>query len=261
MKEGFIDTDGVNLFWTGGWDSTFQLLWFIIEQNVGVTPYYLIDEERRSTNIELLTIKRIKTLFYEKLSDARNLLHATQFYAVGDIAPNSDISAAYERLRDKSSLGSQYDWMARYCEEKGIRNVQLALEKARSSKAYHLLKEKVTEYNSGKFTYFKVMDNLKETDEFNVFKYYSFPIFHLTKLDMVRIAKKWGMLDILNLTWFCHNPIRGKPCGKCNPCNSVIEEGLGWRISPTRRIYSKFARSVESPIKRYVKQMVVKAIR
>ena len=37
--------------------------------------------------------------------------------------------------------------------------------------------------------------------------------------------------DIMNLTWFCHTPIDGKPCGKCNPCRYTIEEGLRERFT------------------------------
>ena len=31
---------------------------------------------------------------------------------------------------------------------------------------------------------------------------------------------------MISKTWFCHNPIRGKPCGYCNSCMYTIEEGL-----------------------------------
>ena len=37
-------------------------------------------------------------------------------------------------------------------------------------------------------------------------------------------------VDIMKTTWFCHSPINGKPCGKCNPCKGVVEEGMAERL-------------------------------
>lgn len=50
----------IKILWTGGWDSTFQLLRLLFLDKQPVEPYYLIDEERPSTGIELLTMKRIR---------------------------------------------------------------------------------------------------------------------------------------------------------------------------------------------------------
>ena len=50
----------LKILWTGGWDSTFQLLQLLIDQKVSVTPFYLIDEERRSTGVEIITLQALK---------------------------------------------------------------------------------------------------------------------------------------------------------------------------------------------------------
>jgi hypothetical protein len=39
----------------------------------------------------------------------------------------------------------------------------------------------------------------------------------------------------MELTWFCHRPIRGEPCGVCNPCIYTIQEGLGVRVPASGR--------------------------
>ena len=240
-----------NMLWTGGWDSTFQLLQLLVDQKVSVTPFYLIDEERRSTGVEILTMRRIKSHLQNHFPDARQLLNATQYFAVGDIAPNPNITEAYKRIRDKSFIGSQYEWLARFCEEHKICDLQLCVEKAGSSKAYALLSSMVKEVIHEGHNTFKVSENFSNTDEYAVFKYFSFPIFDLTKTEMVQVAREQGLDKIMNMTWFCHKPIKGKPCGKCNPCISTIEEGLGGRIgSPKTHSLSFYAYS-STPFKEF----------
>ena len=49
MKKENFPKGNVNILWTGGWDSTFQLLSLLLLHGRKVTPYYLIDAERLST--------------------------------------------------------------------------------------------------------------------------------------------------------------------------------------------------------------------
>src|SRR5688572_23020383 len=116
MTDNLTDSNTVKILWTGGWDSTFQLLQLLVDQKVSVTPFYLIDEERRSTGVEILTMGRIKSHLHNHFPDARKLLNATQYFAVEDIAPNPHITEAFKRFRAKSFIGSQYEWLARFCE-------------------------------------------------------------------------------------------------------------------------------------------------
>ena len=52
-------------------------------------------------------------------------------------------------------------------------------------------------------------------------------------------AKENGFYDIMLETWFCYNPINGKPCGICNPCKYTIEEGMGFRVGVKGLINNK----------------------
>ena len=45
-------TKPINLFWTGGWDSTYRLLYLLIVEKKYVQPYYIIDLTRKSEFIE-----------------------------------------------------------------------------------------------------------------------------------------------------------------------------------------------------------------
>ena len=61
----------------------------------------------------------------------------------------------------------------------------------------------------------------------------------MTKLDMKKYYLEWDCEDIMDLTWFCHTPIKGKPCGWCNPCNQTIYKGLGERFTKMALLRNK----------------------
>ncbi|MGB0897424.1 MAG: 7-cyano-7-deazaguanine synthase, partial [Flavobacteriaceae bacterium] len=87
----------------------------------------------------------------------------------------------------------------------------------------------------------KMFKDYGDDSRFTTFiKHFSFPIIHLSKQDMYNIAQENKWLDIMKLTWFCHKPKKNSPCGKCNPCKSVINEGMSWRIPKTRLLLRHF---------------------
>jgi 7-cyano-7-deazaguanine synthase len=72
----------------------------------------------------------------------------------------------------------------------------------------------------------------------NIFGNMHFPelLFSIDKLEEIRLLREWGMNDVVKTTWFCHNPVLGKPCGHCNPCRDALNEGLAWRVPLSGRI-------------------------
>ena len=208
--------------------------------------------------MELHAMKRIKSHLFTRYPETCERLEPTRYFMVGDISPNPSITDSYNRIRARSYIGSQNDWLARCCEEHGICNIQMCIEKDDSGIFYALLRRVVKEViHEGHKTY-KVSENFSNTDEYALFKYFSFPVLDITKTEMAWVARVQGLEKIMNMTWFCHNPIKGKPCGKCNPCTYTIKEGLGWRIAPRRRIVSSFTRTVVRPLKDGVKLVLPK---
>lgn len=202
----------VKLLWTGGWDSTFRLLDLVLTQKRQVQPYYLISHAGRPTaKIELQTMEKIRSMIYERDPGSEALLLPTIYKAVGDIKPNKLITDEYERLTAVKALGSQYEFLARFAEEEGITELELSVEKYRNKPTYEFAKT-------------------------NMFRYFSFPLLKMTKLEMEAAAKRQGFLDIMDETFFCHTPINGQPCGNCNPCRIALEEGLGRRLPFERRL-------------------------
>ena len=231
MKERPLEPGAVKLLWTGGWDSTFQLLQLLLIQRRRVTPFYLIDAERRSTGAELRAMKRIKDLVLHEYPHAADLLEPTRYFAVAGLAPNPAITAAFQSILQTKSIGSQYEWLARFCRENGIHNMQLCIH--RDDKAHAVLAPLVAPGTADNASDLHVGPQSKDLREYAVFRYYSFPIFSLSKIEMSTMANQQNWGPIMDLTWFCHNPTRQmKPCGKCHPCLYTMEEDWAGVFQP-----------------------------
>ena len=257
MKDAPLEENS-NLLWTGGWDSTFQLLQLLLIHRRRVTPFYLIDAERPSTGVEIRTMQRIKNHLAKEYPHTKELLQPTRYFAVADISPDCKITEAYLSCFNGKHLGTQYEWLARFCKENGITDMQLCVQAdRRPDKADCFdndLDRILSEGTDGVQMVLRIDPKFKETSEYLVFRYFSFPVFRLTKIQMFSIGKKEGWEATMNMTWFCHSPTKNtKPCGKCTPCFQTIKEGLGWRIPVKSRLIHFFHRFLIRPLKSRVK--------
>jgi|GEM_PF-631776 len=220
------DSYPAKLLWTGGWDSTFQLLRLVLEQRRPVTTYYIIDEDRKSTGIELRALKRIKQAIIARDPASAPLLEPTRYFAKCDIPPQATITQAFNKLRERYPIGHQYDWLARFCAHQQISGLQLCITQALR--------------RSSELAYFDRSCGMdaaaQQSPEHIVFQYFDFPTVGLTKKDMAEIVRRNGWDAIMALTWFCHHPRGNKPCGQCSPCQCAVKEGLAWRVPLMRRV-------------------------
>ncbi len=237
------DNDAVNLFWTGGCDSTFQLLQLLLVEKRRVQPYYIIEPERPSTRMELLTMRRIKARLLEEHPQVRELMLPTRFFAAADIAPDAEITAAFRSVTARRYIGTQYEWLARFCRQHGFTDMQMAIAPSRP-----LTADMVSRFSEGGREVFRVDPAMCEADDYQLFRYYTFPTFDLNKFKTDALARERGWHEIMNMTWFCHKPRRGmKPCGKCHPCLETIKIGLAWRVPLRSRIASLIFRYITQP--------------
>lgn len=151
----------------------------------------------------------------------------TQYHAVADIAPDASISRSHKKISSKNHLGIQYEWLAGFCKQNRISSFQMCIhwidpikgfaEPMRGSVHYHIPKKHGS------------------TDEYALFRYFTFPIINLPKAEMDVISRKHGWSEIMEMTWFCHNPTaEGEPCGDCSPCRYAIDNDMGWRVDPEK---------------------------
>lgn len=248
------DPTRVNLLWTGGWDSTFRLLQLLLSHRVPVVPYYLEDPTRASTRIELDTMARITAHLRDAYPHTRELLHPLRIATVPDVADDADILAALRDVRRRSFIGSQYAWLPAFCSQNGIDDIELGVHV--DDKVQALLRPFAVEFvHPAGFHSMRVDPRHAASAEYRLFRYFSFPLFHIDKVGIAREADAAGWDAVMEMTWFCHRPVRGRPCGICAPCVYTIEEGLAWRVPPSRRVLSFFYRRFALPLKHPLRRL------
>lgn len=236
-----------NILWTGGWDSTYRVLYLAMIEKKIVRPHYILDPKRKSGQRELQAISEIKQALRRIDEEAYGRVQKTNITPIAEIPECPDITAAYRKLTEHAPLGGQYDWLARYVRGEGLTHIEMCVELSEKSKAYHFLKGHLTTTRNGTFGLKgNADDNLK------IFSCYEFPVIDLTKLEMKARAIQYGFIDALEKSWFCFNPIHGTPCGRCNPCISTFADGMGYRFpkQSIRRYKMRYVRkTLEAPIR------------
>ncbi|MEL1241955.1 7-cyano-7-deazaguanine synthase [Flavobacterium flavipallidum] len=238
------------LLWTSGWDSTFRLLQIIFIEKKTVQPIYIIDKNRKSLSNELNAIENIKNKIKTEFPTAYQLIQPIWLIEKEEINISKEITTSTDYINANVRMGSQYSWLAQFCNNSNLENVEIGIDKNTDSLSFtHFLTVNyiLTNYkdSNNKELYTK-LDTL--------FKYFSFPIYSLSKSEMHILAKKYNWEAIMQMTWFCHKPKNNTPCGKCVPCIAVIKKGLGYRIPTLNRIkgymkiYSKMGKLIKSPI-------------
>jgi hypothetical protein len=220
----------VLLLWTGGWDSTFRLLTILLVEGRAVQPFYVIDrmDKRPAVPAEREAMRRIRQEVLHRHPEAAARFGSTVECALDEIVPDSDLTRHYEQCLSRSFIGGQYEWLARYCAQRGIDAMELSIH--RDDKAHELLQGLIDA------DHIRLDPRFAGDSRYELFKRFRFPLFDLTKQQMRAEACRLGFEDIMMLTWFCHRPRGGQPCGTCNPCIYTIQEGLGDRIPPASRL-------------------------
>lgn len=227
----------IKLLWTGGFDSTFRLLQLLLSEGKKVQPYYIIDKNRKSTDVEFRTMDRIRKLIVSNYPITNDLFKFTKYYFVDQINIDKKINAAWRSIKNDRHIGEQYRWLASFCKQYQISDIELSIQKHE----YHKKRENsIVNILSGE----AIPENMS-----TLFKYFSFPLKDLSKKDMMTIARKNEWTSILNKTWFCHRPItlpgfKAIPCGGCNPCIIATEEGFSDRIPMFNRVMGRVAKNI-----------------
>lgn len=233
-----MEKEANHLFWTGGWDSTFRLLDLLLLKQRPVRPYYVINLKRPSFHEEIRTMSAIKGMIFERAPETEELLMPLEIRERSDIKPNDVITERFERLSAVMVMGQQYEYLARFADELGLFDLELSVR----SRVHKFLEPALIHEADGNDSYYRLRDEMMDTD-MGLFKYFRFPILHLDKLGIQELTVKHGFEDIMEHTWFCYMPAKGRvPCGGCNPCLQVIKAGMGRRIPLINRVRGSIRR-------------------
>jgi 7-cyano-7-deazaguanine synthase in queuosine biosynthesis len=212
----------IRCFWTGGWDSTFRVLYLVIVEKQTVLPFYIIDEKRASTKQEIEVIKQIRQKLNKAFPDAAERLLDTHISKRSDIKKYHSIRKQYKQIAKRAHLGIQYEWLARFAFQHQLNDVELCLTNENAGGDFdRLMRPETTGVGHN--------CKIKEEPDFvplKLFRFFCFPLYHMKKMDMLNLAQQNNFLKLMKLTWYCHNPdINNKPCGECRPCLFAKKSG------------------------------------
>ena len=217
----------INLFWTGGWDSTFRLI-TLAGKDVIIQPWYLRDN-RRSEWHELFAIATIRKDL-RKMNSTRCIINEVRTLKTSKVEKDTEITNAWQNLRNKFNIGTQYDWLARFAKRR--KGIELGIHKGGHIQNIinqcGALKKESSDITGPIYS----LDISRSAEDLiRVFGNFHFPQLDITKWDMKWEAEELGYSDIMHKTWFCHNPVNNQPCGVCKTCCFAMEEGFGYRLS------------------------------
>ena len=213
--------------WTGGLDSTTRVAQ-LSRLPVNVKLYYVLDSSRPSTPIELCAMERILYRLRHDSATKANLSDLIKIH-VDEIPADEAITHAWRELNRKYGVGSQYDFLARYAKERDI-VFELSVEKGDGRAQQSINAESEMEAVNSNF---HINKQKSSSEAALLFDRFDFPLWDKNKHDEVRLLESLGLGDLVEMTWFCHTPLFGKPCGHCNPCKDVRHYGFSWRLSRT----------------------------
>lgn len=217
----------VEIFWTGGFDSTFRIIQ-LSRCDIIIQPYYISDN-RISEKNELDAIKQIILILKEN-SHTHCIFRDLIIVNIEERIEIPYITYAWNDLRKTDFFGSQYEWLASFA----VKHEGIELSVHEDDKAVILINKygKLKKIHDQIIGDYYIVDKSKSNQKIvALFGDYHLPLITWTKLEMKKYYLDNGYKDVMNLTWFCYNPINGKPCGTCNPCMYTIEEGMEERFS------------------------------
>jgi hypothetical protein len=184
-----------------------------------IQPIYLMGvDSRQSMDIELALMPRLIRMVSNKYPICEifpvKLVHRDQ------IPENQEIDLAAAVSTSAKGAARQYQYMARHSlacgivAEIGLNKMEPGFPHGRSKKGFRpFLDNQLKGIGDG--CRIKNLDN----PVYGVFRNLRFPIFHMTKSEMLAEAEAFGGADILALTYSCWRPRDdGSPCGQCYCC-------------------------------------------
>lgn len=229
----------INVLWTGGLDSTYLIIKLCKYENIVIKPYYIIDNSRGSVEKELSAIRNIRRAI---LSDPsfRAILEETILIKKDEIVTNQSISQSWKNLNESYKLGSQYDFLSRFANQYNLKLAVGVLFSDRGKVARTIEGSANTQLVKSSINGIQFLEirSSEETDTHRVFENLLFPLFmkNIEKVDEWEELKSMGYEHIAHMTWFCHHPVLGLPCGRCNPCQDALNEGMSFRVPLIGRI-------------------------
>lgn len=231
----------VRLLWTGGWDSTFRLLMLAANENVRVELIYVYNVERESRQAELAAMQAVLELIYQRFPGSEARLSVLHQFNQHEIPQDQDIREKHNHLRGMGSFGTQYPVLAELALAQGWDDVEMGIVRIEGGAVFEGLTANTIRVDEAIIgSTYRLLPDIDPASPYTLFQRFSFPLLHMSKLDIKAAAEANGWLDIMAKTWFCHKPVKGKPCGLCAPCRDAYKEGMRDRLPAMAKVRYRF---------------------
>ncbi len=222
--------DAIWVYWTGGYDSTFVVLNFLIARKGFLSkdiiqPVYLQKcDARRNSDIEQKTMQEIRNTILQRYPESNKYLLPTIFVDCSKIQLDNDIKAGMWQLYITKRFRmptSQYSYIAQ-----APRLLGHVIDSGAELGPKTCISQNIRPYITKQF----MLDPMRTPWYIWIFNRVRFPVVMITKQQMWAIAKKKGFKDLLRKSWTCRVPrrVNGRvvPCGKCTLCKERIVPAL-----------------------------------
>lgn len=183
-----MENEPIEIFWTGGWDSTYRVV-DLVRQNRIVSPVYVIDRNRPSWEKEIETIENLKDILNNhRLCVGGGKILSINYIELEDVRTDESITNAYQTVRKQIPIGNQYDWLARFAVDHP--GSELGIEKPYGE--YSGCVDAIERFGKLKKQDISwIIDSDYSSPELCLlFGNFSFPIIRLTELEMVENIKQ-----------------------------------------------------------------------
>lgn len=214
----------INIFWTGGLDSTFRVV-ELSRYQCTIQPYYIMMEKRLSMHHELKAIETItRILRNDKRTKARLLdpILVEEY----DIPRDTETFDSWVRMMRGKSW--QYYLLAKYANQYHL-EMEMGIQFSPIGSIAMFIDEALLISHPDSNYNVKIIDKTRASkDTLTVFGNFCFPesLYHKNKSEEINILRQEGYGEIVKHVWFCFDPLWGYPCGHCSPCISFEKEGV-----------------------------------
>ncbi|WP_018141268.1 hypothetical protein [Thioalkalivibrio sp. ALJ7] len=221
----------IDIFWTGGWDSTFRVMELLHLTDRPIQPHYVIDPRRRSSGMEILTMKRISRALIEEGFAEAGRIQPLMTHQREAIPHDETIDDAFQEIMRSHRVGNQYRWLAMLVKAEGLDGIEIGI--VQGDRIAAVLEDHLIESNIDGCPTMTVERDAGDVSV--LFAHYSLPLARRGPLELRKQAKELGWKGPLAKTCFCHTPLSGMhPCGTCRPCVLMLErkgeaKRVGWR--------------------------------
>lgn len=237
----------INIFWTGGLDSTFRVV-ELCQYRCTIQPYYIIMEKRISMRHELKAIETISRILRK---DKRTKARLLGPIIVDEYDIPRDIETFDSWVRMMRGKSWQYYLLAKYANQYHL-EMEMGIQFSPIGSIASFIDETLLIPHPDQNYDVQIIDKTRaDRDTLKVFGNFCFPksLYHKNKRQEIDILRQKGYEKVVKHVWFCFDPMWGYPCGHCAPCLSFEKEGVKLpRIGKVLYKISGFYRKKENDI-------------